>query len=59
MVVPALHDDSKDDGWQILDKNQMSIHLLRFLQRDIDEGRIWYKHRGGDKPLDKIHFEVI
>lgn len=58
MVVPALRDEHKDEGWQMMEKNQMSIHLVRFLQRDIDEGRIWYKHNGGENTLDRIYFEV-
>ena len=45
-------------GWQSLGNGNMAAKMFRFIQRDIDEGRIWYEHTGSVKP-EMVTFEVM
>ena len=57
MVVP-LPSGGSTEGWKDLHNGKMAATMFRFLQRDIDEGRIWYRHKGGKSKDDYFIFEV-
>ncbi|WAQ95604.1 FRAS1-like protein [Mya arenaria] len=57
MVVP-IPPSGVGNGWDDIGEGYMAARLTRFLQRDIDEGRIWYKNRGTAAFTDFIRFEV-
>lgn len=51
-------EDGPGRGWEDVGGGKMSAKMFRFLQRDIDEGRIWYKHMGASADDDFFTFEV-
>ncbi|XP_053388167.1 extracellular matrix organizing protein FRAS1-like isoform X2 [Mercenaria mercenaria] len=57
MVVP-IPPSGVGHGWEDLGDGNMAARMTRFLQRDIDEGRIWYKNKGTAALTDIIRFEV-
>lgn len=57
MVVP-IPPSGVGSGWEDLGNGNMAARMTRFLQRDIDEGRIWYKNKGTAALTDIITFEV-
>ena len=57
MVVP-MPDGGPTEGWDDIGGGQMGAKMFRFLQRDINEGRMWYRHHGGKENSDFILFEV-
>jgi hypothetical protein len=57
MVVP-IPPTGVGHGWEDLGDGNMAARMTRFLQRDIDEGRIWYKNKGSAALTDIIKFEV-
>lgn len=50
--------DGPGRGWEDVGDGKMSAKMFRFLQRDIDEGRIWYQHMGASADADFFTFEV-
>ena len=48
MIVPIPSDGARQ-GWKDLGDGKMAAMMYRFMQQDVDEGRIWYKHSKGDK----------
>ena len=46
------------DGWEDLGDGNMAARMSRFLQRDIDEGRIFYKNKGRAALTGIVKFEV-
>ena len=58
MVVP-IPPDGVGNGWEDMGDGTMAARMTRFLQRDIDEGRIYYKNRGNAALTDVVKFEVI
>ena len=57
MVVP-MPEGGATEGWTDIGGGQMAAKMFRFLQRDINEGRIWYQHNGGTTNSDFFRFEV-
>ena len=57
-MVVAIPEDGLGEGWQDLGNGLMSKRLMRFRQRDIDEGRVYYKHFGMEGTSDYFMFEV-
>ena len=57
MVVP-LPDTGVYPGWDDMGDGTMATRMSRFLQRDINEGRIYYKHKGSAALTDTVTFEV-
>ena len=57
MVVP-IPPSGITHGWDDLGDGTMAARLTRFLQRDIDEGRIFYKNKGTAALTDFVRFEV-
>lgn len=57
MVVP-VPPGGVTPGWQIMKDGQMASPVFRFLQRDVEEGRIWYKNTAGKAGADSFRFEV-
>lgn len=51
-------EDGPGRGWEDVGGGKMSAKMFRFLQRDIDEGRIWYQHMGASADDDFFTFEV-
>ena len=45
MIVPTP-EGGRGRGWEDMGDGTMGAKMFRFLQRDIDEGRIYYKHKG-------------
>ncbi|ESO99609.1 hypothetical protein LOTGIDRAFT_173674 [Lottia gigantea] len=57
MVVP-IPVSGAGRGWRNLGDGTMAAKMYRFLQRDVNEGRIWYKHNGKQTKSDIFTFEV-
>ncbi|KAH3869870.1 hypothetical protein DPMN_033043, partial [Dreissena polymorpha] len=57
MVVP-IPPSGITHGWDDLGDGNMAARLTRFLQRDIDEGRIFYKNKGTAALTDFVRFEI-
>lgn len=57
MIVYQL-EDGLGRGWEDVGGGKMFVKMFRFLQRDIDEGRIWYKYMGVLVDDDFFIFEV-
>ena len=57
MVVP-LPETGVYPGWEDMGDGTMATRMSRFLQRDINEGRIFYKHKGNAALTDTVTFEV-
>lgn len=57
MVVP-LPETGVYPGWEDMGDGTMATRMSRFLQRDINEGRIYYKHKGNAALTDIVTFEV-
>ncbi|KAK3090989.1 hypothetical protein FSP39_016284, partial [Pinctada imbricata] len=59
-LIMVVHQpaDGPGQGWEDMGQGKMSAKMFRFLQRDIDEGRIWYKHMGAMAKTDTIRFEI-
>ncbi|CAG5116316.1 unnamed protein product, partial [Candidula unifasciata] len=57
MMVPTPV-DGPGSGWTMMGDGMMASRTVRFHQRDIDEGRIYYKHSGTDLLSDRFTFEV-
>ncbi|XP_035826399.1 extracellular matrix protein FRAS1 [Aplysia californica] len=57
MVVP-IPQDGPSSGWTDMGSGMMGARMFRFLQRDINEGRIYYKHNGDGFLSDSFTFEV-
>ncbi|XP_064605999.1 extracellular matrix organizing protein FRAS1-like [Liolophura sinensis] len=57
MVVP-VPPGGVTPGWQSMKDGQMASPVFRFLQRDVEEGRIWYKNTAGKAGADSFRFEV-
>ena len=57
MVVP-VPSSGAGRGWEDMGDGHMAANMYRFMQRDIDEGRIWYKHKGSSSRSDFFKFEV-
>ncbi|KAL3876627.1 hypothetical protein ACJMK2_034445 [Sinanodonta woodiana] len=57
MVVP-IPPSGPGRGWEDVGDGLMAARMNRFLQRDIDEGRIYYKNKGTQGNSDIIRFEV-
>ncbi|XP_055954387.1 extracellular matrix organizing protein FRAS1-like [Patella vulgata] len=57
MVVP-IPVTGAGRGWRNLGDGTMAARMYRFLQRDVNEGRIWYKHDGKNSQSDVFTFEV-
>ena len=57
MMVP-VPPNGVASGWVDLGNGNMGAPMTRFLQRDIDEGRIWYKNKGTAALTEIIKFEV-
>ncbi|XP_069123568.1 extracellular matrix organizing protein FRAS1-like [Argopecten irradians] len=57
MVVP-IPEDGPGQGWEDIGGGSMAAKMFRFMQRDIDEGRIWYKHKASSATSDVITFEI-
>ena len=53
-----MPDGGPTEGWDDIGGGQMGAKMFRFLQRDINEGRIWYRHHGGKENSDFFIFEV-
>ena len=46
MIVP-IPEEGVGQGWEDLGDGHMAARMYRFLQRDVDEGRIFYLHDEG------------
>ncbi|GFO33129.1 extracellular matrix protein fras1 [Plakobranchus ocellatus] len=63
MMVP-IPADGPGQGWRDQGDGMMSARLYRFMQRDIDQGRIYYRslmdptHGHADKLSDSLTFEI-
>ena len=58
MIVPTP-EGGPGRGWEDMGDGTMGAKMFRFLQRDIDEGRIYYKHQGSPiATTDIFTFEV-
>ena len=57
MVVP-LPETGVYPGWDDMGDGTMATRMSRFLQRDINEGRIFYKNKGSAALTDIVMFEV-
>ena len=57
MVVPKPQGGATA-GWTDVGDGKMAAQMFRFLQRDINEGRIWYQHYGKTHKQDSFVFEV-
>ncbi|XP_048248290.1 extracellular matrix organizing protein FRAS1-like isoform X2 [Haliotis rufescens] len=57
MVVP-IPASGAGRGWQDVGDGMMAAKMYRFMQRDIDESRIWYRHLKGGTTSDVFTFEV-
>lgn len=57
MLVP-IPSNGVGKGWQDMGDGQMAAKMFQFLQRDVNEGRIWYHHTGTKTSSDIITFEV-
>ncbi|KAK7498552.1 hypothetical protein BaRGS_00010212, partial [Batillaria attramentaria] len=58
MIVPTPA-GGPGRGWEDMGEGSMGAKMFRFLQRDIDEGRIYYKHQGAPVSEDDMFmFEV-
>jgi len=58
MVVP-IPPSGVGSGWEDIGDGNMAQRPTRFLQRDIDEGRIWYRNKGNIALTDILRFEVM
>lgn len=58
MMIVQQPSDGPGRGWEDVGNGKMSAKMFRFLQRDINEGRIWYQHMGASKDADFFTFEV-
>lgn len=58
MIVPTP-EGGPGRGWEDIGEGSMGAKMFRFLQRDINEGRIYYKHQGAAVGEDDVFtFEV-
>ena len=58
MMVPTP-EDGPGRGWEDMGDGTMGARMVRFLQRDINEGRIYYKHHAASVGNgDEFTFEV-
>ncbi len=57
MVVPKPQHGATA-GWTDVGNGNMAAQMFRFLQRDISEGRIWYRHTAKTYKPDFFIFEV-
>ena len=57
MVVP-IPSTGVGRGWQELEDGLMAAKMYRFLQRDIDEERIYYRNLHTGTTSDVFTFEV-
>lgn len=57
MVVPVTQ-GGVADGWTDLGNGVMERRMMTFLQRDIDQGYIYYKNSGAEAFSDFFMFEV-
>jgi hypothetical protein len=59
LVVPTPA-EGPGRGWEDEGDGTMAARMFRFLQRDIDEGRIFYKHHASTSGTsDVFTFEVF
>ena len=58
LVVVPMPQGGATEGWQDVGDGQMAAQMSRFLQRDVNEGRIWYQHGGNTSKSDFFMFEV-
>ncbi|KAL5018410.1 hypothetical protein ScPMuIL_004132 [Solemya velum] len=58
LMVVAIPASGVGRGWESMGNGNMAAKMFRFYQRDIDEGRIWYKNRKTQQKSDMIQFEV-
>lgn len=58
MMVPTPA-EGPGTGWTMMEDGMMGTRVVRFSQRDIDEGRIYYKHSGTHLLSDRFTFEVF
>ncbi|XP_038060993.1 extracellular matrix protein FRAS1-like [Patiria miniata] len=57
MILP-IPDTGVPSGWEDMQNNYMMKPLTRFAQEDIDQGKIYYRHSGGEVTSDYFMFEV-
>ncbi|XP_013419183.1 extracellular matrix protein FRAS1-like, partial [Lingula anatina] len=58
MIVPIPPDGARR-GWKDRGDGTMGATMYRFLQRDVDEKRLWYQHKGrASTGKDRFIFEV-
>lgn len=58
MLVP-VPPNGLGQGWEDMGNGKMSAKMFRFLQRDVNEGRIWYQNTGSKSTSDIVTFEVF
>ncbi|XP_033117888.1 extracellular matrix protein FRAS1-like [Anneissia japonica] len=57
MVLPRVVGDLPP-GWESLNEEQMYYTLQQFLQQEIREGHVYYRHLGEESTSDSFQFEV-
>lgn len=57
MIVP-VPSDGPGRGWEDMGDGHMAAKMFRFMQRDITEGRMWYRHKGQASDSDMFRFDV-
>lgn len=58
MVVP-VPEEGVHRRWELMSDGTMGVKTFRFMQKDINEGRIFYKHQGlHQEDNDFFTFEV-
>lgn len=58
MVVP-VPEEGVHRRWELMSGGTMGVKTFRFMQKDINEGRIFYKHQGLHQEDDDFFtFEV-
>ncbi|VDI42839.1 Hypothetical predicted protein [Mytilus galloprovincialis] len=57
MLVP-VPPNGLGQGWKEMGSGKMAAKMFQFLQRDINEGRIWYQNTGSKSTSDVVTFEV-
>ena len=57
MVLP-IPDTGLPSGWEDMQNGFMLQPLVRFAQEDINQGKVYYRHSGGEVTSDYFMFEV-